>query len=215
MISSPRRDILLTASLWLLPLAYLAVFYFFPLASILAVSFLRLENNGVLPLLKSLVSPTILSIVGFTFYQAALSTLLTLALGLPGAYLLARYKFRGKSLLQALMGIPFVMPTLVVGAAFNALLGSRGWVNLGIMQLFNLSEPPIQFTNTLLAILVAHVFYNTTIVLRMVGDFWSHLDPRLEQAARVLGASRWQAFTRVLFPLLLPAIASAALLVFI
>ena len=214
MISSPRRDLLLTASLWLLPLAYLAIFYFYPLASILAVSFSRLEGE-ILPLLQTLVSPTILSIVGFTFYQAALSTLLTLALGLPGAYLLARYQFRGKSLLQALMGIPFVMPTLVVGAAFNALLGSRGWINLGVMQLFNLSEPPIQFTNTLVAILVAHVFYNTTIVLRMVGDFWSHLDPRLEQAARVLGASRLQAFTKVSFPLLLPAIMSAAMLVFI
>ena len=214
MISSPRRDLLLTASLWLLPLTYLAIFYFFPLASILTVSFSRLEGE-IWPLLQTLVSPTILSIVGFTFYQAALSTLLTLALGLPGAYLLARFQFRGKSLLQALMGIPFVMPTLVVGAAFNALLGSRGWINLGVMQLFNLSEAPIQFTNTLLAILVAHVFYNTTIVLRMVGDFWSHLDPRLEQAARVLGASRWQAFTKVSFPLLLPAIMSAAMLVFI
>ncbi len=113
------------------------------------------------------------------------------------------------------MGIPFVMPTLVVGAAFNALLGSRGWVNLGLMELFNLTNPPIQFTNTLIAILVAHVFYNTTIVLRMVGDFWSHLDPRLEQAARVLGASRWQALNKVTFPLLMPAIAAAAILVFI
>ena len=192
MMPPSRRDSLLTASLWLLPVTYLAVFYFFPLSSILTISFSRLDGD-IIPLIKTLVSPTNLSIVGFTFYQAALSTILTLALGLPGAYLLARYQFRGKSLLQALMGIPFVMPTLVVGAAFNALLGSRGWINLGIMQLFNLSEPPIQFTNTLLAILVAHVFYNTTIVLRMVGDFWSHLDPRLDQTARVLGASRWQA----------------------
>lgn len=215
MISPPRRDLLLTGSLWLLPLAYLAAFYFFPLATILSVSFSRLEGSGVVHLLKNLVSPTILSIVGFTFFQAALSTLFTLALGLPGAYLLARYQFRGKTLLQSLMGIPFVMPTLVVGAAFNALLGSRGWINLGIMELFKLSDPPIQFTNTLAAILLAHVFYNTTIVLRMVGDFWSHLDPRLEQAARVLGASRWQAFSKASFPLLLPAVVSAALLVFI
>ena len=58
------------------------------------------------------------------------------------------------------------------------------------------------FTNTLAAILMAHVFYNTTIVLRMVGDFWSHLDPRLEQAAQVLGASRWQTLRHVTLPLL-------------
>jgi thiamine transport system permease protein len=215
MISPERRDLLWTGLLWSLPLAYLATFYFFPLVSILAVSFGRLQVNGILPLLQSLVSPSILHILGFTFYQATLSTILTLALGLPGAYLIARYQFRGKSLLQALMGIPFVMPTLVVGAAFTALLGSRGWINLGLMELFNLTEPPLKFTNTLGAILVAHMFYNTTIILRMVGDFWSHLDPRLEQAARVLGANRWQAMRLITFPLLQPAIMAATLLVFI
>jgi thiamine transport system permease protein len=107
------------------------------------------------------------------------------------------------------------MPTLVVAAAFNALLGPNGWLNLGLMQVFKLSGPPIQFTNTLIAILVAHVFYNTTIILRMVGDFWSHLDPRLGQAARMLGANRWQAIRWVTIPMLAPAIAAAALLVFI
>ena len=125
--------------------------------------------------------------IGFTLWQAALSTLLTLLVGLPGAYLLARYRFRGKSLIQALTGIPFVMPTLVVAAAFNALLGPRGWVNLALMSLLRPCPPPIHFTNTLAAILVAHIFYNTTIVLRIVGDFWSHLDPRLNQAAAGAG----------------------------
>ena len=215
MITSQRRNALLAGALWLLPLSYLAVFYFYPLTSILAVSFSRVEQGWLEPLIQIVRSPSILRILGFTFGQAGLSTLLTLALGLPAAYLLARYQFRGKSILQALMGIPFVMPTLVVGAAFNALLGSRGWINLGLMQMLNLDTPPIQFTNTLTAILVAHVFYNTNIVLRMVGDFWSHLDPRLEQAARVLGASRWQALRTVTLPLLLPAISAAALLVFI
>ena len=215
MISPSRRNILFTGILWLLPLSFLATFYFYPLASILSISLARLNENGVTLLLQSIISPSILRILGFTFGQAALSTLLTLALGIPGAYLLARYQFRGKSLLQALMGIPFVMPTLVVGAAFNALLGSRGWINLGLMELFDLATPPIQFTNTLIAILVAHTFYNTTIILRMVGDFWSHIDPRLEQAARLLGASRWQALRQITLPLLLPAISAAALLVFI
>lgn len=210
-----RRNLFLTGLLWMLPLIYLVAFYFYPLASILAVSFSRLQGNRLTLLLHTLVSPYILKILGFTFGQAALSTLLTLAVGLPGAYLLARYRFRGKSLLQALMGIPFVMPTLVVGAAFTALLGSHGLVNVGLMKLFSLTDPPIQFANTFGAILLAHVFYNTTIVLRLVGDFWSHLDPRLEQAARMLGASRWQALREITLPLLFPAIVAAALLVFI
>jgi len=67
------------------------------------------------------------------------------------------------------------MPTLVVAAGFNALLGPTGWVNVALMRLFDLPAPPVGFINTLWAIVIAHVFYNTTIVLRIVGDFWAHL----------------------------------------
>ena len=201
--------------LWLLPLAFLLLFYFYPLGSILQTSFSRSEGGLGTPFIQALISPIVRKALGFTIWQATLSTLITLLIGLPGAFLLARYDFRGKSLLQALAGIPFVLPTLVVAAAFFALLGPRGWVNLVLMRLFSLNQPPLQFTNTLAAILVAHVFYNTTIVLRMVGDFWSHLDPRLEQAAQMLGANRWQTLRKVTLPLLLPAISAAALLVFI
>jgi thiamine transport system permease protein len=140
---------------------------------------------------------------------------LTLLLGLPGAYLLARYQVPGKSLILAMTGVSFVLPTLVVAASFNAFLGPRGWVNLLLMQALGLEQPPIQFVNTFGAILIAHIFYNTTIVLRLVGDFWSHLDPRLGQASRVLGANWWQTLRHISLPLLMPAIASAALLIFI
>lgn len=201
--------------LWLLPLAFLALFYFYPLGSILGLSFAREEEGWFAPFLAASFSPSVRGVLGFTIGQALLSTLLTLLVGLPGAYLLARFDFRGKALLRALTGIPFVMPTLVVAAAFNALLGPRGWVNLALMALFDLPTPPIQFVNTLSAILVAHVFYNTTIVLRLVGDFWARLDPRLGHAARTLGADRWRTLWQVTLPLLAPAIAAAALLVFI
>ncbi len=204
-----------TFLLWIAPVCFLALFYFYPLGSILSISLGRSQQGIAVAFWEAIQSPMPWQALDFTLWQAILSTLLTLALGLPGAYLFAHYNFRGKGLLQALTGIPFLMPTLVVAAAFNALLGPGGWVNLGMMQLFHLDNPPIQFTNTLTAILVAHVFYNTTIVLRMVGDFWSHLDPRLNQAARMLGASRWQAVRKVTLPLLMPAIAAAALLVFI
>lgn len=204
-----------TIILWIAPVCFLILFYFYPLGSILSLSLARSQRGLISPFLEAIHSAIPWRVLGFTLWQAILSTLLTLALGLPGAYLFAHYNFRGKALLQALTGIPFLMPTLVVAAAFNALLGPNGWVNVGLMQVFKLSIPPIQFTNTLIAILVAHVFYNTTIVLRTVGDFWSHLDPRLSQAARMLGASRWQAIRSVTLPLLAPAIAAAALLVFI
>jgi thiamine transport system permease protein len=209
------RAILLESLLWIAPVLFLLLFYFLPLGRILQVSFARGEGGAATPLLRVLTSSTSRAVLWFTIWQAALSTALTLIVGLPGAFLIARYRFRGKSLLQALMGIPFIMPTLVVAAAFNALLGPRGWVNLALVDLFDLSAPPIQFINTLTAILVAHVFYNTTIVLRMVGDFWSHLDPNLGAAANVLGADRWKSLRHITLPLLMPAILTAALLVFI
>ncbi len=205
----------LSLLLWLPPLLFLGLFYFYPLISILQASFARGEGGPAAAFIEALGSPSLRGVLWFTIWQAALSTVLTLLFGLPGAYVLARYRFRGKSLIQALTTIPFVMPTLVVAAAFNAVLGPRGWVNLALMEWFGLSQPPIQFTNTLIAILTAHVFYNTTIVLRMVGDFWSHLDPRFTQAAQVLGASRFQALRHVTLPLIMPAVLSAALLVFI
>lgn len=218
MTTPPRprpRTALGSLALWLAPLTFLTLFYIYPLAGILGVSFARSPAGLAAPLRTLVTSPHLRGVLGFTFGQAALSTALTLLVGLPGAYLLARFEFRGKSLLRALTGIPFVMPTLVVAAAFNALLGPRGWINLGLMQAFGLAEPPIEFVNTLGAILLAHVFYNTTIVLRMVGDFWSHLDPRLSGAAQTLGANRWKTLWRVTLPLLMPAIASASLLVFL
>jgi thiamine transport system permease protein len=203
-----------TAALWAAPLVYLALFYALPMADVLRLSLARGADLAA-PFVEAFTSPVQRDILGFTLLQAGLSTLLTLLIGLPGAYLLARFEFRGRSLIQALTVVPFVMPTLVVGAAFQALLGPRGWANLALMGVFGLSEPPLHIVHTLGAILLAHVFYNTSIVLRLVGDFWSHLDPRLGAAARTLGAGRGQVLRRVTLPLLMPAIAAAALLVFL
>jgi thiamine transport system permease protein len=216
-MNSPARwrFLKIDSLLWLAPLLFLGLFYFFPLGSILKASFERSAGGAIAAFQQAMTSPAELDVLWFTLWQATLSTILTLAVGLPGAYLLARYQFRGKALLQALLGIPFVMPTLVVAAGFSALLGANGVVNSALMSAFHLSTPPLHFINTLFAILLAHVFYNTTIVLRMVGDFWAHLDPRLGQAAQVLGANRWQSTRFVTLPLLMPAILAAALLVFI
>lgn len=218
LVNERRRqliEMLIPALMWLAPLVFLGVFYFYPLSSILQTSFARGQAGWMGALSDTLASPSTHRVLVFTIWQALLSTLLTLAVGLPGAYLFARYQFPGKSLLQALTTIPFVMPTLVVAAAFNTLIGPRGWINLGLMQAFSLETAPVNLTNSLGGILLAHVFYNTTIVLRMVGDFWSHIDPRLVQAAQVLGANHWRTFWQVTVPLLLPAILAASLLVFI
>ena len=203
------------ALLWLLPLIFLGVFYFFPMWEIITLSFSRSEAGLFSTFIETLSSTSIQKVLGFTLWQALLSTFITLLVGMPAAYLFARFDFKGKTLLKTLSGIPFMLPTLVVAAAFNSLLGPRGWINLGLMSLFDLTVPPIHLDNSLGAILIAHVFYNTTIVMRMVGDFWTRIDPRIEGAAQVLGARKWQTWWKVTLPLLLPAVSAAALLAFI
>lgn len=197
--------------LWLIPLAFLAAFFFLPLGKILVTAAgSALEDGFTFASLKQALAP-----LWFTTWQAALSTVLTLLLGLPAAYLYSHYRFRGKKLMRVLTTLPFILPTVVAVAGFTALLGPRGLLNLGLMRLFGLDQPPITFMNTLWGVLLVHVFYNITIVLRVVGSAWSQLDPRWEQTAQVLGASKRRALREVTLPLLRPSILAAALLVFL
>jgi len=194
--------------LWLLPLGFIGLFFFYPLIRILTYSF---DLSVLTPENLRLTSNVLL----FTLYQALLSTLLTLIVGLPAAYLFARFEFPGKALLRALTAVPFMLPTVVVAAGFNALLGSRGWLNLELMNILGLETPPLQFIGTLGAILMAHVFYNTTIVIRVVGSALSQLDPRLMNAARTLGADNRRVWWHVTLPLLRPSLLAAGTLVFL
>ena len=188
--------------LWLPALVFLSVFFFYPLARILGLS---LDISA----LTAVNLGSAAGVLWFTFYQALLSTLLTFALGLPAAVLFARFDFPGKPFLRALTAVPFMLPTVVVAAGFNALLGPRGWLSL------LLPAGSFQFTGTLGAILLAHVFYNTTIVIRIVGNALAHLDPRLEQAARTLGADSKRVWGKLTLPLLRGPLLAAALLVFL
>lgn len=212
-MNDPRRpeEKALPYLLWGIPLLFLGIFFFLPLGKILWTAFEASINSSAAAIsLQQITKP-----LWFTTWQAALSTALTLLLGLPAAYLFARYSFRGRRLLKVLTTLPFILPTVVAAAGFNALLGPRGLLNLGLMSLFHLENAPITFMNTLVGIITVHVFYNTTVVIRIVGSAWSQLDPRWEQSARVLGASRWQTLREVTLPLLKPSLLAAALMVFL
>ena len=139
----------------------------------------------------------------------------TLAIGIPTAYLFSHFDFRGKKILSLLTTLPFILPTVVVAASFNSLLGPNGWFNFLLRTLFPQASISINISGTLAAILLAHIFYNTTIVIRVVGSAWVQLDPKAGQAAQVLGANKWKTFWHITFPKLAPSILSAALLVFL
>jgi len=198
-----------------IPVLFLMIFFIYPVLTILGIS---LAPDGKVDLggFGALVtSPYYLNTLAFTLGQAALSTALTLALAVPSAYVFVRYRFPGKSLLMSLATLPFVLPTVVVAAAFLALIGPRGVVNTGLMSLFQLDKPPVQLERTLTIILIVHVFYNYAIALRMIAGFWANRSPRIEEAARLLGARGWRLWWEIRLPVLRPAILAAGILVFV
>ncbi len=204
--SPGRGGAAVRCALMVVPVAFFGIFFAYPLGAIVARG-LRADGHWRLGRLGAVLGQDgIGHVLWFTLWQALASTALTLLLALPGAYVFARLDFPGKRLLRALVTVPFVLPTVVAGTAFLALLGHGGLLD----QLWG-----IRLDTTVWAILLAHVFFNYAVVTRTVGSLWAQLDPRQEEAARVLGASRWGAWRTVTLPALAPAVAAAALIVFL
>lgn len=197
---TPARRALLLAAV---PAAFVAVFFAYPVAAIVGRGLVPGGHPDLSALGRVVTDPRLRGIAWFTVAQAALSTALTLVLGLPGAHLLARVDVPGRSVLRALVVVPFVLPTMVVGTAFRSLFGPGApMAALGL-------------GSGVWAIVAAHVFFNHAVVVRTVGGLWAHLDPRQEEAARTLGAGRIRTFCSVTLPQLRPAIVSAASIVFL
>jgi thiamine transport system permease protein len=208
-----RRAAVARRALLLLPvLAFLALVFLYPLASIVD---LGLRPHGDLELgavTDVLGDPGIRHVIGFTVAQAAGSTLLTLAIGLPAAYALARFRFRGRALIRALTVAPFALPTVVVGTAFVALLGDEGPVSAVVRTI---APSVTDLDRTIGALLLAHAFMNVAVVVLIVGAALTNLDPSIEEAAAVLGASRMRAAWSGALAAVRSSIATAATLVFL
>ncbi len=171
-----------------MPAAFLAVFLAYPL--------MRLGQAVAGPAaLAGLVRPQSWQIAALASLQALASTALALAIGLPLANVTSRYAFRGRALAQAIVTVPFVLPTVVVALAFRALVGQA-------------------LPQGLALVVLAHAYVNIAVVTRVVGARWAEHDPSYEWVAQSLGATRAQAFRTVTWPMLRPSILSAACVVF-
>ena len=170
------------------PLLLVAGLVGLPLATLVIVGIGDSDPTAVL------TSASTWRILGYTVAQAVVSTVASIALALPAAYALYRLRLPGRRLWLAILTVPFVLPTVVVGLAFRELL---------------------PFAGTTAAIIVAHVFFNVGLATRVIGGVWNQLDPRYAEVAASLGRPPWRTFLETTWPLLRPAVLASAALVFL
>ena len=175
---------------WLPALVLIGGFLVAPLAVITSQS---LSTRGFLDVLTS---PSMQGVWWFTLWQALVSTAATFLVALPATWVVSRFSFAGRRLLIATMTVPFLLPTVVVGAAFLALL-------------------PQSMHYTASAIIIAHAYFNIAVVVRVVGSTWQQLDPRLHEAARTLGARPFDVTRTITWPLLRTAATAAFGVIFL
>jgi thiamine transport system permease protein len=186
-----------------IPAAFLAIFFVWPVVALIARGFVDQQGFSGSGLVAVFNSGRTWRILGQTLLQAVAGTVMSILLGIPGAFLLYCRRFPGRRVVRALVSIPFVLPSVVVGVAFQALISQTG--PLGFLKL----------NESFVSIVAALVFFNYAVVVRTVGVLWARLDPHAIAAARSLGATKLRAFRTVTLPALTPAIASAAALTFL
>lgn len=192
-----------TVALAAVPVAVLATFFLYPVGGMLVRGFWPDGSFDPGAVLEVLGRPRVHRVLWFTLWSAAAATAVALVAGIPVAFALHRLRFPGRDLVRALVVVPFVLPTVVVGVAFRQLVAPAG--PLGALRL----------DGTAAAIVAALVFFNISVVVRTVGAFWEAVDPRREEAAAALGAGPWQVLRTVTLPALVPGILSAASVVFL
>ena len=187
-------------ALWAVPLLFVGVLFYWPVVKILGLGFAAAPEAAAL-------GDRTVSAVWFTLWQAALSTVICLLLGIPGAYLLYRREFRGRNALRVLITVPLVLPTIVVAIAFVSFRK--------LHEMYSVIGMDWLSTNSIYWIVVAHVFINYSLTVRTIGGVWATLDPEIEEAAELAGAGRFRTLIAITLPQLRPAMVSAAALTFL
>ena len=185
-------------------LAYLGLIVLIPLGAL----FVQTAGVGWQALWVEFTSPRTLAAFRISFGLSALAALANAVFGLLVAWVLVRYTFPGRRLVDALIDLPFALPTAVAGIALTALYSDTGWIG-GL-----LTPLGIRVAYTPLGILVALIFVGLPFVVRTVEPVLRELDSELEAAAALLGARRWQILMRVVLAPLLPALLTGATLAF-
>jgi len=183
---------------------YLTVIVLVPLAAIL----LHASRQGFIGFLHTVTAPRVLASYRVTLGSAGVAALLSAVFGMLLAWVLARYDFPGKRVVDALVDLPFALPTAVAGISLTALYTEQGWIGRYL-------EPHgIHVAFTPIGIVMAMSFVGFPFVVRSVQPVLQDLDPAMEEAAASLGANVWQRFTRVIAPVAFPALLTGTALAF-
>ena len=185
-------------------LFYLSVIVLIPLSAV----FIKTSSLGLAQFWDVVTAPRVLASYRLSFGASLLAATINAVFGLMLAWALVRYSFPGKKLVDALIDLPFALPTAVAGIALTALYAKNGWLG-------SILEPAgIKVAFGPLGVLVALVFIGLPFVVRTVQPILEDLDTELEEAATSLGARRWQTFRHVTLPILAPALLTGFALAF-
>jgi sulfate transport system permease protein len=187
-----------------LTLAWLFILILIPLASL----FLKTTELSLQEFIASVTSHRVLHALSVSFGIAFAAALVNLVAGVLVVWALVRYRFPGRRIFDAIVDIPFALPTAVAGIALSALFAQNGWLGAPLAKL------GIKVAFTPLGIFIAMIFIGIPFVVRTVQPVLADLEPELEEAASSLGARRWQVITRVILPSLTPAILTGFALAF-
>ena len=185
-------------------LVYAAIIILLPIAAMV----LKSASLGPEEFWRIVSSRRSLAAYGITFGSAAAATVLNALFGLLMAWVLTRYEFRGKRALDALIDLPFALPTAVAGLTLVTLFSENGWYGQILLPL------GIAVNYTQLGIIIAMTFTSIPFVIRTVQPVLEDIQPDIEEAARTLGASRWQIFSRVIWPVITPAFLAGCVMSF-
>jgi sulfate/thiosulfate transport system permease protein len=185
-------------------LAYLSIIVLLPLAALV----LRPAEAGVAGYLNALVDPRVLAALRLSFGAALIAAAINAVFGMIVAWILVRYNFPLKRLVDALVDLPFALPTAVAGIALATIYSPKGWVGSLLVPL------GIKIAFTPLGVLIALIFVGLPFVVRSLQPVLQDLDREVEEAAVSLGAGRLQTFRLVILPAILPALLTGFALAF-